>query len=81
MRVHVISPVFLPEPIVSAQTTLQIAQALAERNHDVTVITSFPNRPAGRLYPGYRRTLYRCERARGTTCSAVALLYRLNHAY
>jgi len=64
MRIFVISPVFFPEPIVSAQTSAQIAEELAARGDDVTVVTAFPNRPAGKLYPGYRRTLYRREHSK-----------------
>lgn len=58
MRVLIVSCVFPPEPVVSSQTSVQIAQALVERGHTVTVITAFPSRPAGRLYPGYRRCLF-----------------------
>jgi glycosyltransferase involved in cell wall biosynthesis len=47
---------------MSAQTSAQIAAALVQRGHQVDVITTFPNRPAGRLYPGYTRRLFRRER-------------------
>jgi glycosyltransferase involved in cell wall biosynthesis len=63
MRVLIVSPVFPPEPIVSAQTSAQVAAALVASEHEVTVITAFPSRPAGKLYPGYRQTLYRQERS------------------
>lgn len=55
MRCLVVSPVFPPEPVVSSQTTAHVAEAMAGRGHDVTVVTSFPSRPAGRIYPGYSR--------------------------
>lgn len=57
MRVLIVSCVFPPEPVVSSQTTVQIARALVERGHEVAVITAFPSRPGGQLYPGYRRRL------------------------
>ena len=63
MRVLVVSCVFPPEPVISSQTSAQIAQALVERGHTVTVITAFPNRPAGQLYPGYTRRLFAREQA------------------
>lgn len=63
MRALIVSPVFPPEPIVSAQTSAQVAAALVASEHEVTVITAFPSRPAGKLYPGYRQTLYRQERS------------------
>jgi colanic acid biosynthesis glycosyl transferase WcaI len=58
MHILIVSCVFPPEPVVSSQTSAQIAQALVERGHDVTVIAPFPSRPAGKLYPGYSRRLY-----------------------
>jgi glycosyltransferase involved in cell wall biosynthesis len=62
MNVVVLTSIFKPEPVVGAQTALSIAKELASRGHKVTVVTSFPSRPAGKLYPGYRRRLYQKER-------------------
>lgn len=47
---------------MSAQTSAQLAEAMAQRGHQVDVITTFPNRPAGKLYPGYNRRLFRREK-------------------
>ena len=58
MDVVIVCPVFPPEPVVSAQTSYQVAEEMARRGHRVRVITAFPNRPAGILYPGFRRRLY-----------------------
>ena len=57
-----VSAVFPPEPVVSSQLSQQIVHALIERGHEVSVITDFPNRPAGKLFPGYRRKLFLRER-------------------
>jgi len=62
MNIVVLTSIFKPEPIVGAQTALSIARELTSHGHKVTVITSFPSRPAGKLYPGYRRSLYQKER-------------------
>lgn len=62
MHVLIVTCVFPPEPMVSAQTSAQIAQALAEKGHRLTVVTPFPNRPAGVLYPGYTCRLYQRQR-------------------
>jgi colanic acid biosynthesis glycosyl transferase WcaI len=70
MRVVIVSPVFPPEPVVSSRTSWQIAEALAAQGHAVTVITAFPNRPAGRLFPGYSRRPFRRE----TLPSGVAVI-------
>ncbi|MEA2235584.1 MAG: hypothetical protein QOC81_308 [Thermoanaerobaculia bacterium] len=61
MKITVVSCVFPPEPVVSSRTSFETARALAARGHDVTVIAPFPNRPAGTLYAGYRRALFRLE--------------------
>jgi len=57
MRVVLISGVYPPEPVTSASTSYSLAAGLAQRGHDVTVIASFPNRPGGRVFPGFRRRL------------------------
>ncbi len=57
MRVVLVSCVFPPEPVTSASTSYSLAHELAQRGHDVVVITSYPNRPGGRVYPGFRRSL------------------------
>lgn len=62
MRVLIVSCVFPPEPVVSSRTSFQVAEELVARGHEVTVVAPFPSRPAGRLYPGYRRGLVRRER-------------------
>jgi colanic acid biosynthesis glycosyl transferase WcaI len=61
VNIFIVSAVFPPEPIVSAQTSHTMAAALREIGYQVTVITSFPNRPAGKLYDGYTRSLYSVE--------------------
>ena len=33
----------------------ELARRLASQDHQITVVTSFPNRPAGAVYAGYRR--------------------------
>jgi len=63
VNITVVSCVFPPEPVVSSRTSYDVAQELAARGHQVTVIAPFPNRPAGRLYAGYRRALFRSEAA------------------
>jgi colanic acid biosynthesis glycosyl transferase WcaI len=57
----IVSCVFPPEPVVSSRTSFDVARALTARGHDVTVVAPFPNRPAGKLYAGYRRVPFRRE--------------------
>lgn len=42
---------FDPEP--GAMRGLPLAKWLAQRGHDVEVLTGFPNYPGGKVYPGY----------------------------
>ncbi len=55
MNVLIVSAVFPPEPVVTAQTSFQIADELFHHGHQVTVLAPFPNRPDGRLFKGYRQ--------------------------
>ena len=57
MRVLIVSAVFPPEPMVSASTSAQIATQLTAQGHEVHVLAPWPNRPAGKVYAGYRRRL------------------------
>lgn len=61
MSVVVLSCVYPPEPVVSSQTSQQIAEGLVGRGFEVKVIAPFPSRPAGKAYKGYTRRLYRSE--------------------
>jgi len=62
MKVIIVTAVFPPESVVSSYTSAQIAEELIKKGHQVTVITAFPNRPSGRLYPGYSRKLFQRQR-------------------
>lgn len=61
MNITIISAVFPPEPVISAQTSYDIALELSHQSHNVKVVTSFPNRPEGKLFPGYSRKLVHKE--------------------
>ena len=59
MKVVLLSCVFLPEPVTSANTSFQLAKTLLKAGYKVEVITNFPNKPAGVLFDGYKRSLAR----------------------
>jgi colanic acid biosynthesis glycosyl transferase WcaI len=61
MRICIVSAVFPPESVISSQTSAQLVQELTRRGHSVTVVTDFPNKPAGILFAGYRRSVYTRE--------------------
>ncbi len=58
MRVLILTQWYPPEPALLIQ---ELAQTLQTLGNDVTVLTGFPNYPAGQLYPGYRLQLYQRE--------------------
>jgi colanic acid biosynthesis glycosyl transferase WcaI len=61
MKILLISCVFPPEPVVSARTSLQIAEKLIEMGHQVKVLAPIPSRPLGQVYPQYKRRLFHSE--------------------
>lgn len=61
-NVIIVSAVFPPEPVVSAKTSFELANELRQIGHKVTVIAPFPNRPAGELFAGYSRKLYKLDK-------------------
>lgn len=62
MRILILSQYYEPEPVPKPS---ELAQALAQRGHIVSVITGLPNYPSGKLYSGYRLRLLHRERIAG----------------
>ena len=60
MRIAFVSQWFPPEPGTFVASA--IADGLAERGHQVDVLTGFPNYPSGRLQDGYPLRPYRRDR-------------------
>jgi len=58
MRIVVLSQWYAPEPATLIQ---QLSESLAERGHEVTVLTGFPNYGHDGFYDGYRGTWPRRE--------------------
>ena len=63
MRILYLTQWFDPEPNVVKGPAF--VRALEAAGHEVTVVTGFPNYPAGRIYPGYRLRLIQRERIAG----------------
>ncbi len=61
-----------PEPCDTR--TSQLARAMAERGHEATILTSFPNYPFGKTYPGYRQRLVQRERTEGVEIVRVPMI-------
>lgn len=69
-HVVVLSQFYTPEPHRIAST---IADTLAERGYQVSVVTGYPNRPNGKLYPGYQQRLRFTEVINGIRVHRVPL--------
>jgi glycosyltransferase involved in cell wall biosynthesis len=52
MKIGVVTQWFAPEPVPIPGT---LAQDLAERGHEVRVLTGYPNYPDGKVYTGFRQ--------------------------
>lgn len=62
MRILMLTQYYAPEP---HDKFTDLAADLAERGHQVHVLTGFPCYPAGRTYPGYRQRLCVTEEHNG----------------
>jgi len=58
VRVLILTQYYPPEPIPKPH---ELARGLAERGHEVVVITGFPNYPSGKLYSGTRLRPWKWE--------------------
>jgi glycosyltransferase involved in cell wall biosynthesis len=70
VRILLLTQVYPPEPELRNRI---LAQALAERGHQVTVIAGFPNYPYGHLYPGYQMRPWKREVSKGITVFRLPL--------
>ncbi len=69
MRIGIVSQWYAPEN--AGPTTL--VESLAERGHDVKVLTGFPNYPTGTVFPGFRQRWGHIERQGRTPVRRVPL--------
>lgn len=65
MRILIFSHYYPPEVNAPASRTSEHARIWVEAGHDVTVITSAPNHPAGVLYPGYKNRMFQSDTVDG----------------
>ena len=65
MRICLVCHYFAPEPGAPQARLLEMARMWVDEGHDVTVITGFPNHPAGVLREEDRGILFREDRLDG----------------
>jgi putative colanic acid biosynthesis glycosyltransferase WcaI len=58
MRVLILSQYYKPEPVPKPA---ELAEALCENGHTVSVVTGFPNYPSGNLYAGFKLSAVKRE--------------------
>jgi glycosyltransferase involved in cell wall biosynthesis len=71
MRIVLVSAVFPPEHGLSALMGAQTAAEFARRGHSVHVYAPFPSHPRGKLFDGFKRTLY----SKSTVCPGCTLTH------
>ncbi|WP_348788962.1 glycosyltransferase family 4 protein [Leifsonia sp. NPDC080035] len=71
MRILMVSQYYRPE---GAHVVNELAETLAERGHEVVVLTGFPNYPAGVLFEGYRQSWRSVESDGAVTVRRVPLV-------
>lgn len=70
MRVLLLTQWFDPEPTFKG---LAFAKKLRDEGFDVEVLTGFPNYPGGKLYPGYKMSVFDRQIIDGITVTRVPL--------
>ena len=61
MKILFFSDNFFPETNAAASRVYERAKIWAEMGHQVTIITSFPNFPEGRIFQGYKNKWYQVK--------------------
>ena len=59
-----------PEPF---PRSVPLARELIRRGHQVRILTTFPNYPGGRIYPGYRQRIFQAETLQGVPIMRVPI--------
>jgi glycosyltransferase involved in cell wall biosynthesis len=65
VRIAYVCHYFVPEPAAPAARVHEFARAWVQAGHDVSVITTFPNHPLGRIPAAYRGRWWATERLDG----------------
>lgn len=75
-QVVVLTQLYPPEPHMFSP---EIATAVAESGHQVSVVTGYPNRPGGKLHPGYKQRFKYSEIIDDVLVRRVPLV--INHSH
>jgi colanic acid biosynthesis glycosyl transferase WcaI len=61
MKINIISQYYWPEDFAAGVYIKDLALELKKRNHDLTVLTAFPNYPQGKIFKNYERKIFMKE--------------------
>lgn len=81
MHILFLSHYFPPEVNAPASRTFEHCRQWVQDGHRVTVVTCAPNHPRGKIYPGYRNTLYAREEKDGITIIRVWTYVTANEGF
>jgi len=70
MKILLVKQLFNPEPTAKS---LDFAKELIRRGHEVEVLTGFPSYPLGKIYEGYRQSLFKREMMEGVSLIRVPI--------
>jgi colanic acid biosynthesis glycosyl transferase WcaI len=65
MRILIVSQYYWPEDFAAGVYIHELAETLAKRDHQVTVLTAFPHYPEGKIHVGYRHKLFQVQHKDG----------------
>jgi glycosyltransferase involved in cell wall biosynthesis len=81
MHILFITDNFSPEVNAPASRTFEHTREWIKEGHQITVITSAPNFPKGKVYPGYKNKLWSYERMDGITVLRVWTYITANEGF
>ena len=81
MHILFLTDNFPPESNAPASRTFEHASRWVQAGHDVTVITTAPNFPEGKVFPGYRNRLYQTETMDGIRVVRVKSYIAVNAGF
>jgi len=61
MKILFMAQCYAPENVSAAVLITELAVDLAKRGHQVTIVTGAPNYPQGKVFEGYRNSLFTAE--------------------
>ena len=60
--INIFTNYFPPENCAAANRMFNLSKALKNKDYDVSIITSMPNYPFGKVFSGYRNKIYKYEK-------------------